>query len=199
MKNIKKMITVLIFCTMIFMFGYTYAASTYELEIEVTNNKKNEDIEIYILLPEEYILFAIEESYSEIYYNGSSTLKYSDVYGIKVDKQNVLDEEYIEDDVEYVQILLEEENGKYKFDILENYKKMNIKFRIVNEEKDYILHIDNFKIQNEKCKIEYNYERDIVKQADRIIVPTSVKILIILLFVIIILGTIAYIKQKREG
>jgi len=199
-KQMKKIIGVLIFCITIFMFCYTYAASTYELELEVINNKKNEKIDIYVLLPEEYITFAIEESYSTIHYTGSETLKQNNIYGIKVDKQNVLDEEYVEeDDVEYVQILLEEQDGKYKFDILENYKKKNIKFRLVSDQKDYIIHIDNFEIQKDKCEIEYNYEKDVVKQADRIVVPTITKILMVILVIVLVIGSISYIKQRREG
>lgn len=199
MKNIKKVISILIFCVMVFIFGYTYAASTYKLEVEVINNKKNEKVDIYVLLPEEYIEFAIEESYSTIYYTGSKTLKQHTVYGIDVDKKNVLDEEYVEDNVEYVQVLLEEENGKYKFDILEDYQEKNIKFRIVSGQKDYILHTENFEIQKGKCKIQYNYEKDVVKQPDRIVVPTITKVLMIILVIILIIGTISYIKQKREG
>ena len=195
----KKVIGTLIFCITIFMFCCTYAASTYELEVEVINNKKNEKVDIYVLLPEEYILFAIEESYSTIYYTGSETLKQNSIYGIKVNKQNVLDEEYVEDDVEYVQILLEQEDGKYKFDILKNYQKKNIKFRIVSEQKDYILHTDNFEVQKGKCRIQYNFEKDVVKQPDRIVVPTITKILMIILAIVLVIGTSSYIKQRREG
>ena len=85
------------------------------------------------------------------YYYQKSTLKNNDITGIEVKKENVQDELYEENGIEYTQILLEpDENGIYKFDLLEDYNKLDIKYRIKNEKKDYIVHIDNFKIENVK-------------------------------------------------
>lgn len=198
MKRIKKIVVLLIFSIIIFMCGCTYATDTFQLEFKIINNKENERVDLYILLPKEYIEFAISQSYVNIDYDGASTLKENTIPGIKVNKEKVQDEVYKENGVEYVQVLLQKEDGKYKFDILENYQKMDIKFRLKNEQKDYIVHIDNFEIQDGKCKIEYDYEKDEVKQPDKIIVPTSAIILIILLILVIVIGGMAYIKQKRE-
>lgn len=74
-------------------------------------------------------------------YEGVDTLKRNRISGITVYKQNVQDEIYTESGIKYVQILLNEE-GIYKFDILENYFDMDMKFRIKNNRKDYIIHID---------------------------------------------------------
>ena len=74
---------------------------------------------------------------------------------------------------------------------------MDMKFRIKNVDKDYIVHIDNFKISDNVCKIEYNYDENTVKQPDTTFVPFLTKLLIILLAIIIVIGAVAYIKQRR--
>ena len=63
--------------------------------------------------------------------------------------------------------------------------------------KDDIVHIDNFKISNGVCKVEYNYEKNTVKQPDTEFIPFVTKVLMIILVVIIVVGIIAYIKQRR--
>ncbi len=169
---------------------------TYTLEFEA--NDVNEDFDLYLLLPKDYIIFAIQEDGLNIEYTGVETLKNNDIPSIRVNKENINDELYEEDGKEYVQILLEKnEDGKYEFDILSNYPDMDMKYRIKNMNKDYIVHIDNFKINNGVCKIEYNYEEDTVKQPDTEFVSFITKLLIIILIVIIVVGLIAYIKQRR--
>lgn len=176
------------------------ADETYRMELEIKNNTKNEDVEIYILLPQEYIEFAIDRSptwaQDHVTYEGAKTLKYNDVEGIEVKKENVQDKTYKEGNVEYVQIKLEPNlNNKYVFDILSDYEEMNIKFRIKNDYKDYIMHIDNFKIEKDICEIEYNYDKDIVKQPDIKKLSTPLLILFIVLTFITILGYISYKKS----
>ena len=178
------------------------ADETFEMQLTVKNNSKNKDVEIYILLPQEYIEFAIEQSPAWISgyvtYEGAQTLKQNDIEGIDVKKENVQDETYTEDGVEYVQIKLDENlNKNYVFDILSDYGKMNIKFRIKNEDKDYIMHIDNFKIEEGVCKAEYDYDQDIIKQPDTKKISVSTIILIIILILVIFVGFISYIKTEK--
>ncbi len=193
----KKIITVLIISIMIFMFGYVYAVDTYELEFKTINNKENEPFDLYLLLPQKYIEFAIDKADLELNYDRANTLKKNTIPGIMVKEENVQNEVYVENGIEYVQILLEEEQGIYQFDILEAYPDLDMKYRIKNEQKDYIVHIDNFKIEEGKCEIEYNYAKDIVKQPDQKVIPSGVKILIIILIVVVVVGGIAYIKKGR--
>ena len=47
------------------------------------------------------------------------------------------------------------------------------------------------------CKIEYNYDENTIKQPNTTFVPFLMKLLIILLAVIIVIGAVAYIKQRR--
>ena len=196
----KRMITILSVFVMIIgviLFNYSYAyEKTYTLEFKASD--VSDDFDLYLLLPKDYVLFAIEEDGLNIEYTGVETLKNNDIPSIRVDKESISDELYEEGGVEYIQILLEEnEDGKYEFDILSNYNKMNMKYRVKNMNKDDIVHIDNFKISNGVCKVEYNYEKNTVKQPDTEFIPFVTKVLMIILVVIIVVGIIAYIKQRR--
>ncbi len=194
----KKMITILIISVMIGVCGYVQASTTFELPFRVLNNKKSERFDLYILLPKEYIEFAIKEANLEIDYEGVSTIKENTIPGIFIEKSKVQDEVYTENDQEYVPIRLEKENQVYSFEILKNYPKMDIKYRIKNIQKDYIVHIDNFKIESGKCEIEYDYQKDTIKQPDKKIMPTGVKILTILLVFLIIVSAIARAKARKN-
>ena len=198
----KKLIIILIliYFIIIAIMQNVYAKNdTYTLEMQIINNK-NEDVNLYILLPKQYILYAMEyDNYILVKnYNGPNILMEEDIPSIKINKKNVQSEVYEEKGIEYVQILLEKnENNIYEFDILTNYKSMDIKYRIKNEDKDFIMHIDGFKVENDKCKIIYDYENETVKQPNKIVMTTATKFLIFLLIIIITLGIISYFKQRR--
>ena len=116
-----------------------------------------------------------------------------------MNKENISNDLYEEDDEEYIQILLEEnENNKYEFYILKDYGKLNIKYRIKNINRDEIVHIDNFKIDsNNVCEIKYNYEENTVKQPNVGFIPFITKLLIVILVITITVGIIAYVKKRR--
>ena len=194
----KKRIVFLIFLIVIFINVFSYAyVSTIELDFMTINNKQNEDFDVYILLPKDYIMFSILNNILDVKYDGANTLKNNDIPGIEVEKENVQDELYKEDGTEYIQVLLEpDEKGIFKFDLLEDYNKLNVKYRIKNEQKDYIAHIDNFKIKNRVCEIEYNYDEDIIKQPDKTIINV-IDFLFIILGILIVISIIAYIKKRR--
>lgn len=167
------------------------------LEFETVDD--SEMFDLYILLPREYINYAIKNDGLDIEYEGVETLKNRDIPSINVNKENISNDLYEEDDEEYIQILLEEnENNKYEFYILKDYGKLNIKYRIKNIKKDEIVHIDNFKIDsNNVCEIKYNYEENTVKQPNVGFIPFMTKLLIIVLVIIITVGIIAYVKKRR--
>ena len=197
----KRMITIFSVFVMIIgviLFNYSYAyEKTYTLEFKASD--VSEDFDLYLLLPKDYILFAIEEDGLNIEYTGVETLKSNDIPSIRVDKESISDELYEEGGVKYIQILLQEnEKGKYEFDILSNYNKMNMKYRVKNMNKDDIVHIDNFKISNGVCKVEYNYEKNTIEQHISNFVTILVIILIFILIMIIVLGIISYIKQRKD-
>lgn len=179
---------------------------SFELQLTIMNNSKNEDVDVYLLLPQEYIEFAIQKVNLKmgnyyggngiLIYNGANTLKQNNISGIKVEKAQVQDDVYTENGVEYVQIKLEKNEAEnYVFDILSDYDKMNMKYRIKNESKDYIIHIDNFKIEKGICKAEYNYDDDTIKQPDIKKLSFTTIILIIILVFVIILGVISYFNK----
>ena len=167
------------------------------LEFETVN--ESEIFDLYILLPKEYIEYVIKNDKLDIEYKGVETLKDNDIPSININKENISNDLYKEDNKEYIQILLEEnENNKYEFDILKDYGKLNIKYRIKNINRDEIVHIDNFKIDsNNVCEIKYNYEENTVKQPNVGFIPFITKLLIVILVITIIVGIIAYVKKRR--
>lgn len=195
----KKIIISFIITIISIITAVTYVnayQNTYTLEFQVIEEK--EAFDLYLLLPKEYVVYAISESNLSLTYEGPTTLKENEIPGIKVEKENVMDDIYEENGKEYIQILLEKNTeGKYEFDILSDYPNMDMKYRVKNLEKDFILHIDNFKVKNGICKIEYNYDKDTVKQPSENAITFSTKLLIIVLITIVIIGLIAYIKQRR--
>ena len=72
-----------------------------------------------------------------------------------------------------------------------------MKFRIQNDEKDYLMHIDNFEIEDSVCEIEYNYDKDEIKQPTKIRINFETLLLIIVLIMIIIIAIISKIKSKN--
>ena len=198
MKRLVFVFSILLIIILGSIMNFSYAyEKMYTLEFEASDVSKSFDL--YLLLPKDYIEYAIRKDGLDIKYKGVETLKDNDIPSINIENKNdISDELYEENGIEYIQILLKQnEDGKYVFDILEDYADMDMKFRIKNVDKDYIVHIDNFKISDNVCKIEYNYDENTVKQPDTTFVPFLTKLLIILLAVIIVIGAVAYIKQRR--
>lgn len=192
------MIVFLVFQLILFNSNNSYCYDEMvTLEFETVN--ESEMFDLYILLPKEYIEYVIKNDELDIEYEGVETLKDNDIPSINVNKENISNDLYKENDEEYIQILLEEnEDNKYEFDILKDYGKLDIKYRIKNINRDEIVHIDNFKIDsNNVCEIKYNYEENTVKQPNVGFIPFVTKLLIIILVIIIIVGIIAYVKKRR--
>ena len=125
MKKMKLLFVVVIIISMISVLipnAYSSDIETYKISLIVKDNKNNEDINLYILLPKEYIEYAIDSANLDIDYQGVETIKDNDILGINVNKENIKNDLYIENNIEYVQILLEKNlNNEYTFDVLENY------------------------------------------------------------------------------
>ena len=198
MKKIINIVLIFIFVIGI-LIPIVKANSTYTIQLEVTKNEEKESFELYMLLPENYIVYAINKSILNIQYNGAETLKQNKIPGIEVDENNVQDETYSENGIEYVQILLKpNEDNMYTFDIIGDYPDMDMKLRVKNDEKDYIMHIDNFKVENDVCQIEYDYDNDEIKQPNRIVINFGTLFLIIILVLIIIISIISKIKTREQ-
>ena len=203
MKKFKYLLFLLIGIFLVFQLILFNSNNSYcynemvTLEFETVN--ESEIFDLYILLPKEYIEYVIKNDKLDIEYKGVETLKDNDIPSINVNKENISNDLYKENDEEYIQILLEEnENNKYEFDILKDYGKLNIKYRIKNINRDEIVHIDNFKIDsNNVCEIKYNYEENTVKQPNVGFIPFITKLLIVILVITIIVGIIAYVKKRR--
>ena len=56
---------------------------------------------------------------------------------------------------------------------------------------------DNFEIEDNICEIEYNYDKDEIKQPTKIVINFGTLLLIIILVIIIIIAIISKIKTKE--
>lgn len=199
MKKFMKIIYIIIMAIM--LLAPVENANSYkniDLQLKVTKNVNNANFNMYMLLPKDYIVYAINNANLNIEYDGPNTLKENTIIGISVEKSKIQDETYNEDGIEYVQILLEPTNDNiYNFKILSDYNKLDMKFRVKNDEKDYIMHIDNFKTNDNECKMEYNYDQNQIKQANKIVINFGTLLLIIILVLIIIVAIISKIKTKN--
>ncbi len=197
----KRYIVIICICVLVIMMNISIvmANSTYTIELEVTKNTENKSFTLYMLLPQDYIEYAINKAGLDIEYTGAETLKQYDIPLINIDKEKIQNETYSENGIEYVQILLEQnEDSMYIFEIIEDYPDMDMKLRVKNNEKDYIMHIDNFKIKDDVCQIEYNYDKNEIKQPTQITINFGTLLLIIILVFIAIIGIIAKIKGRNE-
>ena len=196
----KKLVTIIFICMLIMMMciPVVKANSTYTIALEVTKNKEEKTFELYMLLPENYITYAINKAGMDIEYTGAETLTQNDIPLIDVDKSKVQNETYRENGIEYVQILLEpDEDGMYTFEIIADYPEMDMKLRVKNDEKDYIMHIDNFEIEDNVCQIEYDYDKNEIKQSTKIVINFGTILLIVILVMIIIIAIISKAKTKE--
>ena len=197
----KRYIVIICICVLVIMMNISIvmANSTYTIELEVTKNTENKSFTLYMLLPQDYIEYAINKAGLDIEYTGAETLKQYDIPLINIDKEKIQDETYSENGIEYVQILLEQnEDSMYIFEIIEDYPDMDMKLRVKNNEKDYIMHIDNFKIKDDVCQIEYNYDKNEIKQPTQITINFGTLLLIIILVFIAIIGIVAKKKGRNE-
>ena len=202
-KRITTLFAIIIISLLMIIFNTTNAQATsadnefFELQFKIINNEENENVDIYLLLPKEYIEFAIEHDKLDIEYEGANTIKENNIPSINVDGLNIEDELYEENGIEYVQILLEKNDDDiYSFDILSDYFDLDMRYRIKNDNKDFIAHIENFKLKDGICEIEYDYDADIVKQPDRKVFSFGTILLIAILIIVVILGISSYIKKR---
>ena len=209
MKKVNKIcvcIFILIFiCIMIQCQVEATESNSYTVEFYVENSD-NKDYNVYVLLPKEYIEYAINNSNLEIQYTGTETLINNTIPGININKDDIQNEVYSDDNKEYVQILLErKEENKYVFDVLEGYTNINIAFRIrennENSDYDYIVDLDeNYNIKDNICQIFYDYDQKIAKNEGSSKMNIGpIQILVAVIIILIVLGIIYKITRKGRN
>lgn len=197
MKKVLKIIVIAILLINIFYISSIANEEMNKLRLNVVDS--NEDYQVYILLPKKYIMYAINYDGLDIEYDKANTLIYNNIPSIPVDINNVQNDTYIENSIEYVQILLNNVgNEEYYFEIIEDYTDMDILYRVKSQTRDNIIHIDNFKIKDNSCKMEYNYEQNEIKSLERNDIKISIdfewwQILLIIILVIFII----YLYKRR--
>ena len=173
-KSLKVITIILTIIMIIFMTKIVKATEeeTYEIEFNITNNVDNKQYNVYILLPKEYIEYAIQQSNLEIEYNGSTTLKENNIPNIKINKEDVQEKTYEENNTEYVQILLHStDENKYIFEILKSYPYKDMLFRVTennNQDYDYIVPLkEDFKLEDNICKVYYDYQEKVATNIEK--------------------------------
>ncbi len=169
-------------------------------KLKLTVVDANEAYQIYILLPKKYIMYAIEKDGLDIEYDKANTLIYNNIPSIPVDIDNVQEETYVENNQEYVQILLDDfGSGEYYFEIIEDYIDMDMLYRVTSQTRDSIIHIDNFELKDNTCKMEYNYKENIIKTnySKNIKIKIDFNMWQIILIIILLVFTI-YLYKRRE-
>ena len=162
MKKIFK-IAILVILLIITIYVPVHA-ETKMTQLRLNVLEANEDYEIYMLLPRKYIMYAIQHDGLNIEYDKANTLKYNVIPSITVDINNIQDETYVENGIEYVQIKLNDLGGdEYLFEIIPEYTNMDMMFRIKSQSKNDLMILTNFRIQNNKCEILYNYKENTLK------------------------------------
>lgn len=163
----KKIIKILILSVLLITSIYlpVNAVEGEMTQLRLTVLEADEPYEIYMLLPKNYINYAIQHDGLDIGYDGANTLIYNTIPSIVVNVNNVLTDTYIDNGIEYVQIKLDDMGGEeYVFEIISEYTDMDMMYRIKSESKDNLMLISNFSIEEDNtCKMEYDYKQDTIQ------------------------------------
>lgn len=198
----KKFLNIIILCIIIIMSTYlpVKAADTEMSQLRLTVLEADEDYELFMLLPKKYIKYAIQHDGLDIEYESENTLIYNTIPSIPVDINNVQDDTYIENGVEYVQIKLDDLGGEeYLFEIISEYTDMDMVYRLKSASRDNIMVIENFQMQDNVCRMEYNYKENTIKTEKRNELKFNFKISWWQILIIIILVIfIVYLNKRRN-
>lgn len=199
MKNILKKIILMILLLVNILSVAVFATEENVNKLRLTVLEADEDYKIYMLLPKKYIMYAIQKDGLDIDYDKANTLIYNNIPSIPVNINNVQEETYIENSIEYVQILLDDlGGGEYYFEIIGDYTDMDMLYRVKSQTKDNIIHINNFQLKDNTCKMEYNYKENTIKTEEK----ENIKISIDfewwqIVAIVILIVFIAYLYKKR--
>lgn len=202
MKNIRivyKIIVISIILLIVLMrFNIVNAENeeTYTIEFNI-ENVENPNYNVYLMIPKDYIEYLIQNSNLNIKYNGPVTLKENTFPSLDIKKENVQEELYEDNNIEYVQVLLEPTiENQYKVNVLKSYPEKDMAFRIEEKETDYnyIIYMEeNFKIEDNICKIYYNYQEKVATNIQN--EKNGIKLWQIIL-VILIVGIVVFLIYK---
>lgn len=197
-KILINLIIVFILIATIINIPQVKASEEYET-LDLTIEDINKGYKLYVLLPREYIEYAIAKSGLDIEYIGAETLTKEDIPGIEIDKTQVQPNVYTEQGVEYIQVLLQAtEQNHYQFKVLKSYGQLDVKFKfqINGENESVIMHLENFSAnKNDTYNIKYNYEKETLKNVA--IRKGYVKWWPIVIIILIILFIIFITKRKK--
>lgn len=206
--KIKKFLYCILVCMVvcITLQGTIYAnedenseAQTFKIEFNV-ENADNSNYKVYVLLSKEYIEEAIRKANLDIKYTGSSTLLENDIAGINVNKDNIIEDLYEDNNKEYVQIVLDKaEENKYEFNIITQYTDDDVLFGVENKEEayNYIVSLEDFVMEDGIYKVYYDYQEKIAENYPKEEGIQLWQILLIVLIVVIVLIIICKMNKKQ--
>lgn len=197
----KRLLSIIILMILIIMNIYLPVQADSEMsQLRLTVLEADEDYEIFILLPKKYIKYAIQHDGLDIEYDGANTLKYNVIPSIVVDVNNVQDKTYVDEGIEYVQIKLDDIGGQeYFFEIIPEYTDMDMIYRIKSSSKDDLMLIDTFRMEDNVCKIEYNYKNNTIETKKKSEIKFKFDISWWQIVIIVILAIfIMYLYKRRN-
>ena len=166
----KKTLIILSQILIIFIYVTNVNAVTEYNTIELTIKDIEKEYELSLLLPVDYIQYAIENSENHITYTGPETLVNNDISTLEIDKSLVKPKIFTQEDIQYVEVTLKPIAADYyQFKMLKDYNKFDIKFKIQKngEKESTIMYLDNFKFNQEGiCKLTYDSNKEKLTSED---------------------------------
>lgn len=166
----KTVVIILLQILITFMCITNVKAETEYNTLDLTIKDMESSYELSLLLPVEYIQYAIENSENKVTYTGPETLVNNDISTLNIDKNSVKPKLFTQENVQYVEVTMTPySTNHYQFKVLKNYSKLDIKFKILKtgETQSTIMYLDDFKFDGEgMCRLTYDAKQDTLKSED---------------------------------
>ena len=194
----KTVVIILLQILITFMCITNVKAETEYNTLDLTIKDMESSYELSLLLPVEYIQYAIENSENKVTYTGPETLVNNDISTLNIDKNSVKPKLFTQENVQYVEVTMTPySTNHYQFKVLKNYSKLDIKFKILKtgETQSTIMYLDDFKFDGEgMCRLTYDAKQDTLKSEDYKKISTSWWKIIIGIVIVIIICAIVKLR-----
>lgn len=194
----KTVVIILLQILITFMCITNVKAETEYNTLDLTIKDMESSYELSLLLPVEYIQYAIENSENKVTYTGPETLVNNDISTLNIDKNSVKPKLFTQENVQYVEVTMTPySTNHYQFKVLKNYSKLDIKFKILKtgETQSTIMYLDDFKFDGEgMCRLTYDAKQDTLKSEDYKKISTSWWKIIIGIVILIIICVIVKLR-----
>ena len=194
----KTVVIILLQILITFMCITNVKAETEYNTLDLTIKDMESSYELSLLLPVEYIQYAIENLENKVTYTGPETLVNNDISTLNIDKNSVKPKLFTQENVQYVEVTMTPySTNHYQFKVLKDYSKLDIKFKILKtgETQSTIMYLDDFKFDGEgMCRLTYDAKQDTLKSEDYKKASVSWWKIIIGIVILIIICVIVKLK-----